>query len=93
MEKYKIKINKLEILNDTLIINNKFTANIIKGSVNFIIYNQAYEEINLSSLKENNLITIYGVQKKTKNIIIKKIIVKNNYVFHSDSSEELSDFD
>lgn len=36
--------------------------------------------------------------KKTKNIekniiVIKKIIVKNNYVFNSDSSDELNEFD
>ena len=98
-----------------------------KGSIQCKIFNESNQEVNLSSIKENNLVTIISSPKssvikevnivdkmklhkylesnlinneldksenKEKNIIvIKKIIVKNNYVFNYDSSEEYNEFD
>lgn len=103
MEKYKIKINKLEILDDLLVIlstdNIKFVSPIIKGSVNFNIYNQFNDQLSLNNLEENNLVIIYGIPSKKNqttiknSIVINKIIIKNNYTFYSDTSEEISDYE
>ena len=96
MIKYKIRINKIGFNDDSLnIISSNglnFTGQIKKGSVNFKIYNEDKQEVNLSNLDEGNLVKIYG-NKIKNNIIIKKIIIKNNYSFNSDSSDEIYDFD
>jgi hypothetical protein len=104
MNKYKIKINKIDICNNIFkIISDDgiiFISPIKKGSVSFQIFNELNYEIHLGNLQENNLITIYSepninnylVNKLEKNIIIiKKIKMKNNYIFNSESSEEIND--
>ena len=131
LNKYKIKINKIDFNSNNFKIESDngiiFMTPVIKGSIQCKIFNESNQEVNLSSIKENSLVTIisstnYPVIKevkisditslhkhldndlvnnelnksenKEKNIIvIKKIIVKNNYVFNSDSSEEYNDFD
>jgi hypothetical protein len=115
--KYKIKINKININNDSFIIESTegimFLAPIKKGSVQCKIFNESNQEVNLGNIEENNLVTIIGCktketiitdeqklynylinEKSEKNIIvIRKIIIKNNYVFNSDSSNENDIFD
>ena len=120
--KHKIKIKSINIDKNNFIIksenNQMFTSKIIKGSVDFKIYNENNEEVNLSNLEvgdliqvyenidlkpdennevnkllkllgESNYININNNFKKTeqKNSIINKIIIKNKYIFNSDSSE------
>lgn len=120
--KHKIKIKLINIDKNNFIIesenNQTFTSKIIKGSVDFKIYNENNEEVNLSNLEVGDLIQIYennnskpnesndvnkllklldetnynnanNYLKKTeqKNSIINKIIIKNKYIFNSDSSE------
>jgi len=106
--KHKIKIKSIIIDKNNFIIesdnNHLFTSKIIKGSVNFKIYNENNQEVNLSNLEEGELIKIYeNIISKTneknnitnnnfkkieqKNSIINKIIIKNKYIFNSDSSE------
>ena len=87
MKKIKIKINKINIENDNFIIvsnNDVYTAPIISGSVMFKIYNENNKEVDLSSINENDIITMYS---NNINSII-KIRIKNKYTFNSDSSEE-----
>ena len=88
MKKDKIKINKINIENDIFsIVSNKnviYTAPIIRGSVMFKIYNENNNEVDLSSIDENDIITMYS---NNINSII-KIRIKNKYTFNSDSSEE-----
>ncbi len=120
--KHKIKVKSINIDKNNFIIesenNHTFTAKIVKGSVNFKIYNENNEEVNLSNLEEGTLIQVYenvslkpdenndvnkllkllGEKKlidtnnnfkktEQKNSIINKIIIKNKYIFNSDSSE------
>jgi hypothetical protein len=120
--KHKIKIKSINIDKNNFIIESEndqmFTSKIIKGSVDFKIYNENNEEVNLSNLEvgdliqvyenidlkpdennevnkllkllgESNYININNNFKKTeqKNSIINKIIIKNKYIFNSDSSE------
>jgi len=120
--KHKIKIKLINIDKNNFFIesenNQTFTSKIIKGSVDFKIYNENNEEVNLSNLEVGDLIQIYennnskpnesndvnkllklldetnynnanNYLKKTeqKNSIINKIIIKNKYIFNSDSSE------
>ena len=97
MKKYKIKIDKI-ILNEQFIIESKnkelFIANIIKGSVDFPIYNENKEEMHLGNIDVGDNITIYGsMATGEKNIIIKKIKIKNKYIFSLESSEELETID
>jgi hypothetical protein len=87
MKKTKIKINKINIENDNFIIvsnNIVYSAPIISGSVMFKIYNENNKEVDLSSIDENDIITMYS---NNINSII-KIRIKNKYIFNSDSSEE-----
>lgn len=88
MKKDKIKINKINIENNNFIIvsnkNTVYTAPIISGSVMFKIYNENNKEVDLSSIDENDIITMYS---NNINSII-KIRIKNKYTFNSDSSEE-----
>ena len=103
MNKYKIKIKKIEIFKDIIkIISNDdiiFISKIIKGSINFKIYNNIficnkneYEEVGLNNLEINDIIIIYGINNYDKNninnILIKKIKIKNKYNFTSESSSE-----
>lgn len=127
LNKYKIKITKIDFNSNDFRIESDdgkiFTSPIKKGSIQCKIFNEQNQEVNLSSIQENSLVTIIGTEikelkisdehklynylinglennesikseNKEKNIIvIRKIIVKNNYVFNSDSSDELIDFD
>ena len=114
--KHKIKIKSINLEKNNFIIqsenNQTFISKIIKGSVDFKIYNENKEEVNLSNLEIGDLIQIYEItdskqdeyndvdkllilldqnnnfkKPKQKNSIINKIIIKNKYVFNSDSSE------
>ncbi len=114
--KHKIKVKSIRFDNNNFIIlsenNQTFISKIIKGSVDFKIYNENKEEVNLSNLEIGDLIQIYEItdskqdeyndvdkllilldqnnnfkKPKQKNSIINKIIIKNKYVFNSDSSE------
>ena len=102
--KYKIKIKNINLTKNNFIIestdNQIFTSKIKHGSVKFKIYNEDNNEVNLNNINENQLVTIYSKNKsfdfsndletaEKNNIIIKKIIIKNNYVFNSVSSEEI----
>jgi hypothetical protein len=95
MKKYQIKI--LDIIFEDAIFaiistkNERFISNIIKGSVNFKIYNSLNKEINLNGLQKNEIIKIYG-KMENNNIVIKKVCVCDKYVFYSDSSENSEDF-
>jgi hypothetical protein len=114
---YKIKISKIDIIDNNFIIesdNGKvFMAPIKKGSIQCKIFNESNQEVNLSNIEKNNLVTIIGSNQETisdnrkiyncltnnlpneletNNIIMKKIIVKNNYVFNSDSSDEYNNY-
>lgn len=166
INKYKIKIASIDFTNNNFIImsNNQeiFESKIIKGSVDFKIFNEHGQEVNLSNLESGDLVQIIGFTKskhkqltdpehnqltdpeynqltdqehkqltnleykplkpdekkdvnellkligesniKIKNnklkktdqknsIIIKKIIIKNKYVFNSESSEEFDSYD
>jgi TusA-related sulfurtransferase len=113
MEKHKIKIGKINLENDNFIIisenRQEFFGKIIKGSVNFKVYNETNQEVDISNLEEGDIIKIYTNKKIQKsdlkklnavstnqnmnndsknNSIINKILIKNKYVFNSDSSEE-----
>jgi hypothetical protein len=103
--KHKIKINRFNFADNIFKIysdnNICFGSSIKKGSVCFSILNSINEEVNLSCLELDQLVTIYSndnsceklEHNEEKNIIIiKKIRVKSNYVFNSDSSEEIDDF-
>ena len=75
------------------------TGNILKGSVDFRIYNEDNEEVNLSNIEEGDVIKIQTISikssdlKEQKNNIIKKIIIKNKYVFNSESSDDIKSDD
>jgi hypothetical protein len=94
----KIKINSINYTNNLFIIkditNNLFTGKIIKGSVNFKVFNEDNQEVNIGNIEEGDVVKIYTVKNKTfdlkeqKNSIIKKIIIKNKYVFNSDTSDD-----
>jgi hypothetical protein len=92
-EKTKIKINKIDITTNLFTItshkNEIYTAPIIRGSVDFKIYNMNGEEVHLGNLEENDIITIYSNNTNINSII--KIKIKNKYVFNSDSSDESYD--
>jgi hypothetical protein len=99
----KIKINSMNLTKDLFIItdtNGKtFTGKILKGSVDFRIYNEDNQEVNLSNIEEGDVIKIqtYDIKssdlKEEKNNIIKKIIIKNKYVFNSESSDDFKSDD
>jgi hypothetical protein len=94
----KIKISSMNLTKDLFTItdiNGKtFSGKIFKGSVNFRIYNEDDQEVNLSNIEEGDVIKVYTISKKNsdlkeqKNNIIKKIIIKNKYVFNSESSDD-----
>jgi len=61
---YKIKIKQININSDNLIIeSNKgdiFITLIKKGSIKCKIFNESKQEVNLTYLNENSLVTIIG---------------------------------
>jgi hypothetical protein len=93
-KKTKIKINKIDITQNLFTItshkNDIYTAPIIRGSVDFKIYNENGKEVHLGNLEENDMITVYFNNSNINSII--KIKIKNKYVFNSDSSDESYDF-
>ncbi len=99
----KIKINSINITQESFIITGTdgriFTSKIKKGSVNFQVYNQDNQEVNISNIEEGDVIKIQTINEKSldktqqKNNIIKKIIIKNKYVFNSESSDDLESGD
>jgi hypothetical protein len=92
MELYRIQIDDFIISTDNIIIKykkDKFISNIVKGSIDFKIVNEDNREIPLSYINVGDKIKIYGNKIGKNNIIIKKIIIKNKYIFNSESSEDL----
>ena len=114
--KHKIKIKSINIDKNNFIIESEnnltFISKIIKGSVDFKIYNENNEEDYLSNLEVGDLIQVYEItdskpekkdvdklltlldnknnnfkKSEQKNSIINKIIIKNKYIFNSESSE------
>ena len=133
INKYKIKIESIDLNNNNFIIRSDkgqiFESKIKKGSVAFKIFNQHEQEVDLSNLESGDLIQIIGVSKlndptikseentdmitllkliggsnieinnnklgktdQKNSIIIKKIIIKNKYVFTSETSEEFDSY-
>lgn len=95
MQEHKIKISKIKLNKDSLIIKDilkrRFVIPIIKGSIDCKIYNENNNEVCLSDINKGDNIKIYTDLQK--NDIIKKIIVKNNYIFNNESSESSEEFD
>jgi hypothetical protein len=119
--KHKIKIKSINIDKNNFIIESDnnliFTSRIIKGSVDFKIYNENNEEVYLSNLEVGDLIQVYQhinskPEKKDVNKLldlldnknnnfkkpeqknsINKIVIKNKYVFNSESSENYDNID
>lgn len=99
----KIKIHSMNLTKDFITItdtNGKtFTGKILKGSVDFHIYNENNQEVSLSNIEEGDIIKIQTINikssdlKEQKNNIIKKIIIKNKYVFNSESSDDFKSDD
>ncbi len=93
MESYKIKIKEIYISKKDFIIisqdGSKYISNIKKGSVDFKIINENNMELPLNYIENGDNVKIYGNKIEKNNIIIKKIIIKNKYVFNSESSEDL----
>ncbi len=131
IDKYKIKIDKILILDNVLNLLSSngqiFKSEILKGSIGFKIFNESEQEVNLSNLEEGDIIKVYGTYgtygkyekyrtlnnnqeageiniindsnnlngkkiSQKNNIIIKKIIIKNKYVFNSESSDDLENY-
>lgn len=90
MKKVKVKILDIIIDNNFKILSKDyiFISKIKKGSVDFKIFNENNEEVNLSNLNTGDIIKVYGINIDKNNIVIKKIIIQNNYILLSDSSEE-----
>lgn len=80
IQKYKIKINKIDIIpNYFILLSNKnelYYADITKGSVNFRIYNDNNIELYLDAINEEDNITIYGI-KEDNNIINNNLLDYN----------------
>ena len=101
MNKYKIVIKQIIITSElfTIISTNdiNFISKINKGSINFKIYNEDCQEVNLSNIEEGDIIYIYtqsiykSIDLIDKPIIIKKILIKNKYIFNSESSNDSND--
>lgn len=95
----KIKISSLNFTRESFTITdtegNTYTSRVTKGSVGFRIYTEEAQEVPISNIEEGDVIKIEIVHDKTqdknqqKNNIIKKIIIKNKYVFNSESSDDL----
>jgi len=93
MIKNKIKISKIIIENNLFKIisdnNIEFISKIHKGSVNFKIYNEDNQEVNISNINEGDKIKIYTNKKinltnedKLVNILnnINNNNIKNNII-------------
>ena len=81
MNYIKSKIDKIIITNDQFILlcnNINYISYITLGTINFLVYNEYNEEINICNLEENDIIKIFFI-KDDKNNIIKKILMKNKY--------------
>jgi len=99
----KIKINTVNFTQESFTITDTegrtYTSKVVKGSVNFRVYNQDEQEVPISNIEEGDVIKIQIANGKTfdkiqpKNNIIKKIIIKNKYVFNSESSDDLESED
>ena len=96
LKKYKIKINNILLTSNSFTIKSTdniiFKSPIIKGSIGFKIYNENNNEVNLSNINNNDLIIIYGNDNEEDVINIHKIVIKNNYVLNSDSSDDINDY-
>lgn len=92
MEKYNINVKEINITRDQFTIqgnsNRVFVGSIIKGSVNFKVFNENNDEVCISSIDIGDFIKIYGYENN-ENIVIKKVLVKNKYIFNSDSSDDI----
>jgi hypothetical protein len=73
INKYKIKIASINFNNNNFIIESEngetFISKIIKGSVDFKIFNENDEEVNLSNLESGNLVQIIGFSKSKDDIL------------------------
>ena len=62
MEKKKIKIKSINIKIDTLnIIDDneiRYQCQILKGSINFLIYNEDNQEVNISNIEPGDIVKI-----------------------------------
>ena len=83
---YKIKIKQININSDNLIIeSNKgdiFITLIKKGSIKCKIFNESKQEVNLTYLNENSLVTITGSDikldiNKSYNYLINDLKINN----------------
>jgi hypothetical protein len=86
MEQITTKIQKIEILDDKIIIKTikgDFYASIIKGSVQFDIYNNEKRIMPLTYIEEEDIIKIKHKDRK-----IMRIYVNTKYEILSESSEE-----
>jgi hypothetical protein len=104
MYKYKIVIKQIiitpELFKIISIDGINFISKINKGSIKFKIYNEDNQQVNLCNINEGDIVNIYTKQLyKSKSIdlinqtiIIKKILIKNKYIFHSESSDDSIDF-
>ena len=65
INKYKIKIGSIDFNNNnfTILSDNQeiFESKIIKGSVDFKIFNEHDQEVNLSNLESGDLVQIIGI--------------------------------
>jgi hypothetical protein len=101
MEKYKIIIKQINFTPELFTIISttdiNFVSKINKGSIDFKIYNEDNQEVNLSNIEEGDIIYIYtmpiykNINLIDQNIIIKKILIKNKYIFNSESSNDSYD--
>ena len=98
MEKYKIIIKQINFTPELFTIISttdiNFVSKINKGSIDFKIYNEDNQEVKLSNFEEGDIIYIYtmpiykNINLIDQNIIIKKILIKNKYIFNSESSND-----
>ena len=109
IQKYKIKISKIDIIHSFFLLlsdkNELYYSNITKGTVDFRLYNDNNIELYLNNINEGDNITIYGVKgnnilinnlpdyNKNTIINIKKIKIKAKYKFIEDSDEEYEETD
>ena len=98
IKKFKIKISDISLTDKLLTIksteNQLFVSKIKKGSVCFQIFDEDNCEKHLGCLEDNSLIKIFGfLNNEENNIIIKKIFIKNKYVFNSESSDDFNGYE
>lgn len=95
MKKFKIKIDKIDLTDKQFIIYSTqgeiFISKIIKGSINFEIYNEHNLQVTLKNIEVGDRVKIYGNKINRNNIIINKIIIKNKYIFNLDSETNSPD--